>query len=134
MIVTDGESREQLAVSNQQSAFSNQHSAVSSQQSALSIQQSAVSTQHSAFSIQHSAISTQLSAFSWFVILSDERKRGPQQAPGLCLLGCWSEESKDPYSCDKTRFVNSRKPIRKQQWSETLLNDRESSPAKRGER
>jgi hypothetical protein len=32
-----------------------------------------------------------------FVILSDERKRGPQQAPGLCLLGCWSEESKDPY-------------------------------------
>jgi hypothetical protein len=134
MIVTDGESREQLAVSNQQSAFSNQHSAVSSQHSAFSSQQSAVSTQHSAFSIQHSAFSNQLSAFSWFVILSDERKRGPQQAPGLCLLGCWSEESKDPYSCDKTRFVNSRKPIRKQQWSETLLNDRESSPAKRDER
>jgi hypothetical protein len=32
------------------------------------------------------------------VILSDERKRGPQQAPGLCLLGCWSEESKAPYT------------------------------------
>src|ERR1022692_1242229 len=87
-----------------------------------------------AISNQQSAFSNQLSAFSWFVILSDERKRGPQQAPGLCLLGCWSEESKDPYSCDKSRFVNSRKTIRQQQWSETLLKDRESSPAKRDER
>jgi hypothetical protein len=31
------------------------------------------------------------------VILSDERKRGPQRALGLCSLGCWSEESKEPF-------------------------------------
>ena len=72
MIVTDGESGEQLAIGNQQSALSNQQSAI-----------------------------------SCCVILSDERKRGPQQAPRLCLLGCWSEESKDPYSCGKTRFVQA---------------------------
>ena len=38
-----------------------------------------------------------LAVYRGSVILSDERKRGPQQAPGLCLLGCWSEESKEPF-------------------------------------
>ncbi len=47
------------------------------------------------------------------VILSDERKRGPQRAPGLCLLGYCSEESKDPYtahSLSPATFFDRAKP------------------------